>query len=158
MRIFLLFFTTFVLFGIDFFLKNFFHWPFQNIALNSDLNGYFPIIGDIFGIQLTYNYWIAFGIQITGIFLQILTILIIAFLIFYYIKNEFSKKNFWMDFAFVLVFAGAFSHWYERLFVGYVIDYLSLKNFAIFNFADILITIWGIIIIFYSFFYERDEQ
>lgn len=155
MRIFFIIFSIFILVAIDFATKIFFHGPFQNIFLNWDLYGYFPILGDIFGIKLIHNTGIAFGLQVTGIFLKILTLAIILFLWYYYIKNEFFKKNFIIDSSFAFIFAGAISHGYERIFIGYVIDFLSLKNFAIFNFADIFITIWGIIFLIFTIFYER---
>ena len=124
-------------------------------SVSECLYRYFPIVGDFFGIELIYNRGIAFGLPITGIFLQVLTLAIILGLWYYYAKYEFPKKNRWIDAAFILIFAGALSHAYERIFVGYVIDFLSMKNFAIFNFADICITIGGIIFLVYSLFYER---
>lgn len=155
MRIFFLIFSIFILVAIDFATKIYFHGPFQNIFLNGDLYGYFPILSDIFGIKLIYNTGIAFGLPITGIFLKVLTFAIIWVLWYYYIKHEFPKKNRLIDASFICIFAGAISHGYERIFVGYVIDFFSLKNFAIFNFADIFITIGGILFLIYTLFYER---
>lgn len=106
-------------------------------------------------MKLIYNTGIAFGLPITGIFLKILTFAIIAILCYYYIKHEFPKKNLLIDSAFVCIFAGAISHGYERIFVGHVIDFFAVKNFAIFNFADIFITIGGILFLIYTIFYDR---
>ncbi len=155
MRIFFIIFSILILVITDFALKFFFHWPFQNLFLHGDLYGYFPIFWEYLGVQLIYNQWIAFGLPITGIFLKVLTFAIIAILWYYYVKHEFPKKSWLIDSAFVCIFAGALAHWYERIFVGYVVDFLSLKNFAIFNFADILITIGGILFLIFTIFYDK---
>lgn len=147
------------LIAIDFLSKKFFNWYFQNIVFgnNENLYSYFPIFGDIFGIKLVYNQWIAFGLPINWIFLKIITFAIIFGLIYYYIRYEFPKNKKIIDISFVFIFAGALSHLYERVFVWYVIDFLSLKYFAIFNFADVYITIWAIIFILYNFYYESSR-
>lgn len=155
MRIFFLILAILSLVSIDFATKIYFHGPFQNMFLNGDLYWYFPVLSDIFGVKLIYNTGIAFGLPITGIFLKILTFAIIAILCYYYIKHEFPKKNLLIDSAFVCIFAGAISHGYERIFVGHVIDFFAVKNFAIFNFADIFITIGGILFLIYTIFYDR---
>lgn len=150
-------FFLIIAFGVmlDFFSKKFFHGPFQNMFLEGDLYGYFPIVGDIFGIKLIYNTGIAFGLPLTGNFLKIITLAIFGILCYYYIKHEKPKKIFLLDFAFACIFAGAISHVFERIFVGYVIDFFALKNFAIFNFADIFITIGAILFLAYLYIYER---
>lgn len=154
MRIFGIILAIIFLVWVDFGLKIFFHGPFQNMFLDGDLYGYFPILSEYFGIKLIYNTGIAFGLPISGIFLQLLTLAIILWLCYYYIVYEFPKKNRLLDLAFVCILSGALAHAYERIFEGRVIDFLALKYFAIFNFADICITFGGILFFFYIIFYE----
>ena len=154
----------FIFFGIiclgiflDFGTKYFFHGPFQEIVFGDaiqNLHSYFPIFGDFFGIQLIYNTGIAFGMPIRGIFLKIITLAIIGGLAYYYTRYERPKQNQCIDVAFACIFAGAFSHGYERIFVGQVIDFFSIKYFAIFNVADIFITIGGILLLYAYYAYE----
>ena len=139
---------------LDFATKYFFHGPFQQIVFGDaiqNLHSYFPIFGDFFGIQLIYNMGIAFGMPIRGIFLKIITLAIIGGLVYYYMRYERPKKNQCIDVAFACIFAGAISHGYERIFVGQVIDFFSIKYFAIFNVADIFITI-GAILLLYGYY------
>lgn len=117
------------------------------------LGKYFPIFGDFFGIQLIYNKGIAFSLPIHGTPLKILTLSIILVIAYYFLCYEWPKKYRIIDAAFAMIFAGAISHAYERIFVGHVIDFLFVKNFAIFNFADILITM-GAILLFVHSIYE----
>ena len=87
--------------------------------------------------------------------LGILSIVSLAFCIFvivYFIKKRPTNKL-WC-FALTLMFAGALANAWDRLFYGYVVDFIETTfiNFAIFNIADIAITVGAALMILYSIF------
>jgi lipoprotein signal peptidase len=59
---------------------------------------YIPLIFDYIGIQLSYNSGIAFSLPITGIPLKLLTLLLIGFLVYHYVREEYDKKSKLLDF------------------------------------------------------------
>lgn len=69
--------------------------------------------------------------------------LIIFFLLLYFFLK--SKDNF-ERMALTFVFAGAISNMADRVTSGCVLDFIKLKFFPVFNFADIYITI-GILLL-----------
>ncbi|MCK9272885.1 signal peptidase II [Candidatus Gracilibacteria bacterium] len=103
------------------------------------------LIGDILSLKLVKNTGIAFSLPIEGLALKIITVLIIALIVFYYFKYE--KKTKVNQIAFGLIVGGALGNGIERIFNSVVIDFINLKYFAIFNFADIFINIGVIILI-----------
>ena len=129
--------------SIDFFSKQ-----YVESVLAGNIHEYFPILGEYLGISLSYNSGIAFSLPITGIPLQIITICILFCLFLYYFYTEYPKDLHILDIWYTLIFAGALSHAYERIFAGHVIDFISVKYFAILNFADIFITIGACFILF----------
>ncbi len=134
--------------------KYFFHGAFQEIFMQcydaNCIHTYYPLISDWFGIQPSHNTGIAFSLPITGIPLQILTLVFLIWLIWYYFYEEYPKQSRLLDIWYSLIIAWALSHTYERIFVGYVFDFISVKYFAIMNFADIFISIWAsLIFLFY---------
>ena len=52
--------------------------------------------------------------------------------------------------GYALLLAGAGSNLFDRLFQGYILDYVRIVNVTVFNFADILIVI-GLIILLIAF-------
>ena len=101
-------------------------------------------------LQLTYveNFGGAFGIFMTRILLIGVNLLII----FVIIKLLTSKKY---DFdnkaklGFSLILSGGIGNLIDRIFRGYVIDYIDITqifNYPVFNFADICIVV-GVILI-----------
>ncbi len=115
---------------------------------------YFPIFGEYLWFQLSYNSGIAFSLPITGFPLQILTLVIVFILIWYYWTTEYPKKSTILDIGYSLIIAGALSHAYERVWIGHVIDFISIKYFAILNFADIFISI-GAFLIFFVYYVRK---
>ena len=86
----------------------------------------------------TENFGGAFGIGKRYVIL-ILSIMIIIGIIIYLIKNKSNIKNY-MPYA--LILAGGISNLIDRIFRGYVIDFINVNifNFPNFNIADICIT------------------
>ncbi len=84
----------------------------------------------------------------------IITFIIIAYLMHDLTKNINNKKSF---ISTMLIVSGALGNLIDRVFRGYVVDFISFtlfgKEMAIFNVADILIT-FGVIIYIYNLIVE----
>ena len=89
--------------------------------------------------SITCNTGVAFGINLPfGVFLP----LIFLFLIFYLLLKE--KDNIKrISFSFIL--AGGMSNLLDRIILGCVRDFITIRFFPSFNFADIAITL-GVVI------------
>jgi signal peptidase II len=107
---------------------------------------YIPIFWEYLWFQLAYNSGVAFWLPIPGLPLQIITIVLVLALLGYYFHTEYPKKSNLLDAGYILIIAGALSHAYERIFIGHVIDFISVKYFAILNFADIFISIGALLL------------
>ena len=144
-------FLIICLIGIDFGTK-------YLAGINLSTSSYIPLLGDFFWLKLAYNRGVAFSLPIHGFLLQVLTLGLVWALIFYYFHIERPKKSLLLDMAYAFILAGALPHLYERLFVGHVVDFLSVKYFAILNFADIFISVWAFFILIFYFQYERSRR
>ena len=82
-------------------------------------------------------------------FFYIITLIILAVLIIFYIKE--TKYNAFMQVAISLLFAGALGNFIDRLFNGEVVDFIDTNSFGydfpIFNIADSSLTIGVIFVI-----------
>ena len=111
-------------------------------------------------INLTYleNRGAAFGIlQDKRILFVILTIAIVLYLLYYFINNLKSNPLV-LNIAFSLIISGALGNFYDRLFQGYVVDFIEFAfvDFPVFNIADILVTVGcGLLIIYILFHGEK---
>ncbi|MFH1232407.1 MAG: signal peptidase II [Patescibacteria group bacterium] len=117
--------------GLDRFLKVF--------AFNSSdykLN----LIGEILKFNYKENYYIAFSLPLSGSFLIVLIVLIILGLIFFYLYCI-NRKRYNNLIPLALIILGASSNLYDRVRYGFVIDYLDLKYFTVFNLSDAMIVI-----------------
>lgn len=112
------------------------------LAFNNQA-GQINLLGEILKFSYKNNYYIAFSLPLYGRWLNAAVFLIILFLIFYLLKALLSGRRLTAVCLFAVVM-GAASNLFDRLTYGYVIDYLDLKYFTVFNAADIMITI-GII-------------
>lgn len=135
------FFIFFVLVAFDLLSKKI---VFDSIDLHT-------FISLTFFLDLTHihNFGISFGLfsgLISPRLLIILGLLVVGF-IFYLMK---SASDMFEEWSFLIIISGALSNIIDRIFNGYVIDfiYFHYKYFfwPAFNFADIYITI-GIIMI-----------
>lgn len=96
-------------------------------------------------------------------FIIIISILLILFLI-YTIKKEYIEKNENSNFkniTYGILIGGIFGNLFDRVFRGYVIDYIALNlfgySFPIFNLADVFITI-GVIFLLVTYLTNKKED
>ena len=137
----MIFYTTlFIGLILDILSKN-----FAFIYLQNKLN----IFWDLIYLKYILNPWIAFWIEIYPLLLKVITISLIILIFSYYKKERKTIKNIKiLDFSFWLILAWAIWNAIERILNSNVIDFIWIKYFSIFNFADSFIFIWAIIYIY----------
>lgn len=103
-----------------------------------------PVIPGVFHLTRVNNSGAAFGIlrdQTPALIL--VSALCIAFLVFTLFRS--GSRDFAAT-AWALVLAGALGNLYDRLRFGYVIDYLDLRVWPVFNIADASICVGALVI------------
>lgn len=124
-------------------------------AQSLDTETYFKLINNWFIFRFTPNPYISFSLPFSGILLNITIILIILGIIYYIFYLILNKKNTSLSHSerkFIIIFLtiilfGAISNIQDRLLYGYVVDYLELKYFTVFNLADVMISMGTLSII-----------
>ena len=110
--------------------------------------------GDFFYQLLTFhlatNPGIAFGILVHRLILSVLIVAILIILVNFLIK-AYWKKELISIFSLSLITAGAFSNLIDRLRYGFVVDYIDLRFFTVFNLADTMITLGIVFLVFRVF-------
>jgi signal peptidase II len=90
-------------------------------------------------LQLVHNYGAAYGIfQNQRYFLLLISGIVILFLIFFWRK---LGSSVFTETGVAFLFAGTIGNFLDRLYLGYVIDFIDIQIFPVFNFADIFIDI-----------------
>ena len=111
------------------------------------------VIKNFFYISLVKNTGGAFSIFTGSTFLLIVISFLILLGIFIYIYRN-NIKNRVSLIGFGLLIGGAMGNLFDRIYYGYVIDYLDFKLFGygypIFNLADSFVVIGAIILLFFA--------
>ncbi len=129
---------------------------FKSLSLNHYFDQPIYILKDIFSLNFIGNYNIAFSLPITGIFLNIIIIIIILGLIFSLLHLRHQGRDMEAIFLFAVIL-GAISNFIDRFKYGYVIDYFDLKYFTVFNLADAMI-VGGILGLLWLIVKENNRQ
>ena len=111
------------------------------------------VINNILNFTYCENRGIAFGIGQGGAKIFALMTLLMIIVALIYIAFKFNKLKGLTVFGIALVISGGIGNLIDRLFRGYVIDYIDFSeivDFPIFNFAEICIVV-GVIIIGISY-------
>ncbi len=110
-----------------------------------------PVIRNIFHLTLVHNTGIAFGLfknqGIVFIIIPIIAIILLIFNIYYYRNNKDDLSRTYIV-AFSLILGGAIGNLIDRIYFGYVIDFIDFRIWPVFNVADSAITIGAMIILF----------
>ena len=101
------------------------------------------ILGTFFRLTYVHNDGAAFGLQLGGRWsFIIVTILVVAFIVFYYARSERTLTARW---ALALVLGGALGNLVDRVRIGEVVDFLHFSlgglSWPIFNVADIGVSV-----------------
>lgn len=110
-------------------------------------SGEVKVIDNLFSLVYTENRGAAFGIFQNGtVFFTILTSLMMAVFLFLIFKKKFTSKLFYA--ASALIIGGGIGNLIDRIFRGFVVDFLSLSFFPpVCNFADYCITIGAVLFV-----------
>lgn len=108
----------------------------------------FDLIGSFFRFDFAGNYNIAFSLPLSGQVLLWFVIFIIICLLCNFIYL-YEKKDYISSAFLFLIILGSSSNLLDRLKYDFVIDYLNLKYFTVFNLADALI-VFGVFLLIFS--------
>jgi signal peptidase II len=112
------------------------NWQYFDISLVKNT-------GTVFGLFRNNNTFFAY--------FTVSAIVIIALFLFLNKKGSFLNR-----FSLALIFAGAVSNLIDRARLGYVVDYIDLKVWPVFNLADSAITI-GIALFLFGALFKRKK-
>lgn len=115
------------------------------------------ILGEILKFNFTANKYIAFSLPVSGLILNLFIILVL-FLILIYLAFLFYKKRNYEFLGFLAIFCGALSNLIDRLKYSFVVDYLDLYYFTVFNLADVLIFFGSLFLLGFYFKKEAGEK
>ena len=122
--------------------------------------GTIPVLQDVFHWTYTENTGAAFS-MLSGqkyflIVLPILICFVLGYLLFAKkIEHKLGRC------ALVFLLGGAIGNLIDRIVHGFVVDFIDVRiiNFAIFNVADIFVTVGaGLLIAYLIFFYDKVEE
>lgn len=125
------------------------------IFINKDI----AIIPGVLKFHTVQNRGGAFGVGQNSTFSFIIANIIVLGIIMKFISiqaNQIDKKT---GFALAMVLAGGFGNLIDRLFKGYVVDFIDVSdliNFPNFNVADILIVLgWILLALFFAMYANK---
>lgn len=133
------------------------------LAINLKDGRTISLIGDHLSLVYLENRGAAFGIlQNQKWFLMVSSILIIGYLVYFYLKHR-ESLILLMRLGIGLVLGGAVGNMIDRIFRGFVVDFISYRfpngyGFPIFNIADMAVVIGCIVLILSSFQKEEKES
>ena len=116
--------------------------------------GSVEVIPGLFSLKYVENKGAAFGILSNARWIFIVfTIVIIIALIIVIAKKKINSKLF--NISAILIIGGGIGNLIDRIFYGYVVDYLSISFFPpVCNFADYCITIGAVLMVIYLLFFS----
>lgn len=124
------------------------------VAKNLLLNQSTPLISGVVHLTLIHNRGAAFGILKNQTTLFILVSIFAVVLIYSVLRKGKYKKFSFYSLSLALILAGAVGNLIDRLRFGYVIDFLDLRVWPVFNVADSAITA-GAIMLGWIILFER---
>lgn len=130
-------------FALDRWTKIFFS---SQLALNESI----VVIPRVLHMSLVHNTGIAFGLfKDCGFISLLIPVILIGVLIYFFCfySNQQSPLSRFYVIALSLIVGGAIGNLYDRLMLGYVVDFIDFRIWPVFNIADSAITCGAAIIV-----------
>ena len=124
----------------------------KGLIISKLYNNTIVLIPKILNLTYVENTGAAFGIGSSSTAMFIIVNAIIIGLIIYFIHSKKAEISKIILFALHLILAGGIGNLIDRIFKGFVVDYIDINpifKFPVFNLADICITIGCTIIVIY---------
>lgn len=153
---------SWLLWGILFLVLTFLDQWTKNLA-KGHLQGTdgITLIPSVLNLSYLENRGMAFGMFQGGQFIFIGLCLIFLILLLYFF-SRIPKTLFYLPLMVTgaVLGAGALGNLIDRIFLGYVVDfiYFSLIDFPVFNVADIFVVCGGFALVLLSIFYYQDKD
>lgn len=134
-------------------------WTTKNIPLDAVGSDCVELLPNVLHLTNVHNYGAAFSILKNARWLLVAVTVIFAVAVIVLITQEIIRGDLGRWSA-VLVMAGAVSNALDRALYGYVVDMFEFEfmNFAVFNIADIFITVCGILFCIYILFEKPSPE
>lgn len=120
-----------------------------------------PVWPGVFHISYVYNTGAAFGMfKGRSSLLGIISVAFILALAFHFFKLFFyapKEATAYRLTALALILGGAISNFYDRIFYGYVVDFIDLRVWPVFNIGDLCISVGVVMLVFHILFPARSE-
>ncbi len=128
----------------------------KNIALGEMIYP-IPEFSSFFRFIHWYNTGVAFGMfQGMNDVFKVLAVIVSLIIIYFYPR---IPENEWpLKIAMGMQLAGAIGNLIDRIVVGYVVDFISVGNFPVFNIADASITMGVVVLIIGMWIQESREK
>jgi signal peptidase II len=114
---------------------------------------------NIFDVTYVQNQGAAFSV-LSGrtVVLSVISVVFCIAVAVFWIKKK--PSNTLLCTSLSLLFAGALGNGIDRIFRGYVVDYINLTfiNFPVFNIADIGVTVGAALFILYIIFFDKEDK
>lgn len=112
------------------------------------------IIPNLFSLTYVENKGAAFGMLSNArwVFIAFTIIVILLMIIFLFWKKPTSKI---LNISLILIIGGGLGNLVDRIFYGFVVDYLSVSFFPpVCNFADYCVTVGAVLLVVYLLFFS----
>ncbi|WP_238613254.1 signal peptidase II [Candidatus Oscillochloris fontis] len=121
-------------------------WVVQALG-PATMTRFIPVVGDAARIAYSQNTGVAFSLfQDVPQFLTFTSLLIIAAAIYFY-RTQLPNQSFFVQLIMGLIMGGAFGNLIDRVRIGYVVDFIQIGWFPIFNLADCAISVGAFLLI-----------
>lgn len=128
-------------------------WVVQTLGPET-MTRFIPIVGDSVRIAYSHNTGIAFSmLQGMPQLLTVVALAIVAGAVYFYATQLPNRKRI-IQVIMGLILGGAFGNIIDRVRLGYVVDFISVGWFPIFNIADSAISVGAALLMFQ---FLRDE-
>lgn len=115
-------------------------WALQDLAANG------PVVwGKYLWLNYVENTGMAFGLFQNGnVLLAVVMLLVIGYII--YSWKDIERYGAWARWGAALILTGALGNLYDRLTLGFVVDFIDLRVWPVFNAADSFISIGAVLL------------